>query len=92
MPPADEVLVQLVGRRVRHAGGRGERLPAERAHEQQPEDGVFPKCASLRRTRSQVPSSVPRFGTDDRPKISPAQSTTGAQVERSRVEDIADPC
>ena len=40
--------------------------------------------ASLRRTRSQPPSPVPRFGTEENAKITPAQTRTGSQSRRER--------
>ena len=54
MAAADEVLVQLVGRRVRDARRERERLPAQRPVEQPAENGV------LRQVRALAEDRVPR--------------------------------
>jgi len=79
VPAADEMLVHLVGRGVRD---RGERRRAGRPSARRSNAPRIPYSvawASLRRTRSQVPSPVLRFGIDESVKISAAQATTGSQ-------------
>ena len=82
----DEVLVQLVGRRV---GDAERRRPAARraapAASSAPRTAYSQAWAIFRSTRSQVPRPVPRSGTDEKVKITAAQRTTGAH-RRSAAE------
>ena len=82
--PRDEVLVKLVARRVGDARGNAG-AARQRPDEEDAEHRVLGQCASLRRTRSQVPSPVPRWGIDERAKISAAQSEDGQPAARARI-------
>ena len=86
MAPADEVLVQLVARRVRDTGRDGERLAAERAHEQEPEHRVLAEVGDL--AQDEIPSTETRaeVGHGREPEDQPGPEDDGQPVRSAAVK------
>ena len=81
--PGTNVLVQLVGRRVRDPGPRARRAPAARARAALRAPRTRPRARACAAPRSHAPSPESSDGIDESAKMSAAQTTTGSHLAAS---------